>query len=197
MENGSFVVSFRKDAFFLILMNSLLQVKFLVVEFLNLTYLFFPNPIRRVYLRLFLLKVGRHSYIHRSCKFFHVGKFSVGRNSVINFGCYLDNRRGLYIGNNVGIAHDTKIYTLGHDINDSLFRAKGSPVYIEDNVFVFSNVLIMPGITIHEGAVVLSGAVVTKEVPAYTVVGGNPAKYIKERNRNIDYLNNYGYWFAL
>jgi maltose O-acetyltransferase len=55
----------------------------------------------------------------------------------------------------------------------------------------------MPGITIHEGAVVLSGAVVTKEVPAYTVVGGNPAKYIKERNRNIDYLNNYGYWFAL
>ena len=53
---------------------------------------------------------------------------SVGRNTVINFGCYLDNRRGITIGNNVGIAHNTKIYTLGHDLNDSQFKTKGAPV---------------------------------------------------------------------
>jgi acetyltransferase-like isoleucine patch superfamily enzyme len=55
----------------------------------------------------------------------------------------------------------------------------------------------MPGVTIHEGAIVLSGSVVTKDVPAFSIVGGNPAKVIKERNREINYKNNYPYWFAL
>lgn len=129
--------------------------------------------------------------------FFHVGNFLMGTNSVINFGCYLDNRRGIRIGNNVGIAHNTRIYTLGHDINSPYFETKGAPVTIEDNVFIFSNALIMPGVTIHEGAIVLSGSVVTKDVDAYTVVGGNPAKYIKDRQRDIKYKQNYNYWFAL
>ncbi len=121
----------------------------------------------------------------------------MGNNSVINFGCYLDNRRGIIIGNNVGLAHDCKIYSLGHDIRSSEFKTKGSPVFIEDNAFLFSNVLVMPGVTIHEGAIVLSGSVVTKDVPAFSIVGGNPAKVIKERNREINYKNNYPYWFAL
>ena len=67
---------------------------------------------------------GGKSCIHRGCKFFHVGKMSVGQNTVINFGSYLDNRRGVYIGNNVGIVHNTKIYTLGHDLNDQKFLRK-------------------------------------------------------------------------
>jgi maltose O-acetyltransferase len=115
----------------------------------------------------------------------------------VNFGCYLDNRRGIYIGNNVGIAHNVKIYTLGHDIDSADFRTKGNPVIIEDNVFVFSNALIMPGVTIHEGAVVLPGAVVTKDVPARKVVGGNPARIIKDRNSDVTPLQKYNYWFAL
>lgn len=121
----------------------------------------------------------------------------VGQNCVINFGCYCDNRRGIYIGNNVGIAHNTKIYTLGHDLDDPKFKTKGAPVTINDNVFVFSNVLIMPGVTIGEGAVVLAGSVVTKDVEPWTIVGGNPARKIRERSRGIDYKQIYRYWFAL
>ena len=98
---------------------------------------------------------------------------SLGKDTVINFGCYLDNRRGIYVGNNVGVAHNTKIYTLCHDLNDSSFSTKGAPVNIEDNVFVFSNAMIMPGVTIGEGAI---GSVVTKDVEPWTIVGGNPAK---------------------
>lgn len=175
----------------------LLQCKFLLVFFLSFTYNWFPNPLRKVYLRCYKIKIGTGSCIHRKCMFFHVGNFLMGTNSVINFGCYLDNRRGIRIGNNVGIAHNTRIYTLGHDINSPYFETKGAPVTIEDNVFIFSNALIMPGVTIHEGAIVLSGSVVTKDVDAYTVVGGNPAKYIKDRQRNIKYKQNYNYWFAL
>ena len=176
----------------------LLQCKFLLVEFLNVSYLLIPNPLRNWYLRLFGIRIGGgKSCIHRGCKFFHVGKMSVGQNTVINFGCYLDNRRGIYIGNNVGIAHNTKIYTLGHDLNDPKCSTKGAPVDIGDDVFIFSNALVMPGVTIGEGAIVLAGSVVTKDVEPWSIVGGNPAKKIRERNRDIDYKQVYRYWFAL
>ena len=175
----------------------LLQLKFFLVAFLNLTKEIFPYPLRNIWLRLFGIKIPFSSTMHRNCRFFHVGKCSVGKHSVINFGCYLDNRRGIQIGNNVGIAHNTKIYTLGHNISSSKFETKGAAVIIEDNCFVFSNVLIMPGVTIHEGAIVLAGSVVTKDVAAYTIVGGNPAQYIKDRIQTIDYQTFYPYYFAL
>ena len=175
----------------------LLQCKFLLVEWLNLTYTLLPNPFRKLYLRLFGVKIGKNSCIHRKCKFFHIGKVSLGQNSVVNFGCYLDNRRGIMIGNNVGIAHDTKIYTLGHNIDSPFFETKGAPVIIEDNVFIFSNSLIMPGVTVHEGAIVLAGSVVTRDVPAWNIVGGNPAKTIKIRPSEINYKQKYNYWLAL
>lgn len=175
----------------------ILQCKFILVEWINLSLNLVPNPFRKYYLRLFGIKIGKNSYIHRACKFFHIGKFSIGNNSTINFGCYLDNRRGIYIGNNVGIAHNTKIYTLGHNLSDPEFKTIGHPVRIKDNAFIFSNAIVMPGVTIGEGAIVLPGAIVTKHVDPWTVVGGNPAKKIKDRNRDINYLNNYFYWFAL
>lgn len=174
-----------------------MQCKFLLVEFLNVTYSIIPNPLRKLYLRFFGIKVEAGSSIHRGCKFFHIGKFSMGVGGVINFGCYLDNRRGIKIGNNVGIAHNTKIYTLGHNLESPEFETKGAHVIIEDNAFIFSNALIMPGVTIHEGAIVLAGSVVTKDVEAWTIVGGNPAKKIRERQRKIAYLQKYNYWFAL
>jgi maltose O-acetyltransferase len=175
----------------------LLQFKFFLVALLNFTCNVIPYPLRNIYLRLFGIKVPLSSSIHRYVKFFHIGNIECGKNTVINFGCYLDNRRKIVIGNNVGIAHNTKIYTLGHDIDDPKFKTKGKSVIINDHVFVFSNALIMPGVTISEGAIVLAGSVVTHDIPPYEVWGGNPACKIRIRNKNIDYKNNYNYWFAL
>lgn len=56
----------------------LLQCKFLLVEFLNVSYMILPNPFRRYYLRLFGIKIAEGSSIHRKCKFFHVGNLSMG-----------------------------------------------------------------------------------------------------------------------
>lgn len=146
---------------------------------------------------MFGIRVHVTSSIHRQCRFFHIGKFSLGRNSTVNFGCYLDNRRGIKIGDNTAIAHDTKIYTLGHNIKSSHLETKGSPVKIGDNVFIFANVLVMPGIEIGDGAIVLPGSVVTKSVDPFTIVGGNPAKFISKRDKKIDYITKYNYWLAL
>ena len=82
-------------------------------------------------------------------------------------------------------------------MNDPKFSTKGTPVHIGDDVFIFSNALVMPGVTIGEGAIVLAGSVVTKDVEPWSIVGGNPAKKIRERNRDIDYKQVYRYWFAL
>lgn len=160
----------------------LLQRKFLLVAWLNVTYHIIPNPFRNYYLRLFAVKVGKGSCVHRGCRFFHVGKLSMGRNSVVNFGCYLDNRRGITIGDNVGLAHNVKVYTLGHNIDSPEFETKGSSVVIENGAFVFANAMIMPGVTLHKNCVVLPGSVVTKDVEAYAVVGGNPAKVLRKRD---------------
>lgn len=175
----------------------LLQIKFFIVAFLNLSKELFFYPFRNLYLFLFGIKVPITSSIHRRCKFFHIGKFKMGNNSVINSGCYLDNRRGIYIGNNTAISHDTKIYTLGHNIESSAFETKGAPVNIGNDCFIFSNVMIMPGVNIGNGAVVLPGSIVTKDVEPFTVVGGVPAKYIKDRVKEVNYTIDYNYWFAL
>lgn len=175
----------------------LLQFKFIVVALLNISYNIIPYPFRNLFLLVFGIKVPFGSSLHHGCKFFHIGKCKIGKDSVVNFGCYLDNRRGITIGNNVAIAHNTKIYTLGHNIDSPRFETKGAPVVIEDNVFVFSNAMIMPGVTVHEGAIILPGSIVTKDVPAWKIVGGNPAKVIRDRNKDIDYKQNYNYWLAL
>ncbi len=56
------------------------------------------------------------------------------------------------------------------------------PVIIKDFVWLGDSVIIIPGITIGKGAIVAAGAIVTKDVPDYAIVGGNPAKVIKYRN---------------
>ncbi|MBU1326625.1 acyltransferase [Patescibacteria group bacterium] len=96
-------------------------------------------------------------------------------------------RRPLRIGNNVSIAGEVRIYTMEHDIDSPDFAEISAPVTIEDYVVIGTRVTILPGVTIGKGAVVASGAVVTKEVAPYTVVGGVPAKFIRERSKDLKY----------
>jgi len=56
-----------------------------------------------------------------------------------------------------------------------------APIVIGDNAWVASRAFVGPGVTVGEGAVVAACAVVTKDIEPWTVVGGNPAKFIKKR----------------
>jgi acetyltransferase-like isoleucine patch superfamily enzyme len=153
--------------------------------------------IRKLWLNLFNIKVGKKSAVHSSVKFFHIGNFNLGDNSTINHGCIIDNRKQVSIGDNVNISQGTKVYTLGHDIDSESFIAIGKPVIIEDYVCIFSHSIICPGVTLGKGSVVMPGSVVVKDVGAYEVVGGNPAKFIRKRSENLSYKIDYRYWFAL
>lgn len=55
------------------------------------------------------------------------------------------------------------------------------PVYIDDDVWIGARVIILPGITIGKGSILGAGSVVTKDVPPFSIVAGNPARIIRNR----------------
>ena len=135
------------------------------------------------------MKLSNSSIIYWKCRFFEPNNVHIKDHSIVGNHNFLDGRKGLFIGSNVNIASDCRIFTMEHDINSPTFSSTGSSVYIDDYVYIGTYVTILPGIHIHEGAVIASGAVVTKDVKAWTMVGGVPAKYIKDRPQNKYNLN--------
>src|SRR3989344_1522420 len=140
------------------------------------------HTIRRLAYTLAGMQIGKGSSIHMGATFYDLGKISIGNDTIIGERVVLDGRDTIKIGNHVAIASEVMIYNSEHDINDEHFTPISEPVVIEDYVFIGPRAIILPGVTIHQGAVVGAGAVVTKDVDEFTVVGGVPAKVIKERS---------------
>lgn len=105
----------------------------------------------------------------------------IGKRVFINSGCKFQDQGGITIGDDVLVGHNCVIATLNHEMDpDRRADMIPAPVKIGDKVWIGANVTILQGVTIGEGAVVAAGAVVNKDVPARTIVGGIPAKVIKE-----------------
>lgn len=86
---------------------------------------------------------------------------------------------GIMIGNNVQIGPHVTIVTDNHDFHDR-YILKCRSVILEDNVWIGAGATIMPGVRVGKNAIIAGGAVVTKDVPADTIVGGTPARVIRE-----------------
>lgn len=103
----------------------------------------------------------------------------IGEDCFINYGVSIGCTKHVSIGDRCRIGPYTMIIdTPFHDVYDRLKRPEGLSTIIETDVWIGAKVSIMPGVTIGHGSVVGTGAVVTKDVPAYSVVGGVPAKVI-------------------
>lgn len=104
----------------------------------------------------------------------------VGKNVFINSGCKFQDQGGIVIGDGALIGHNVVLATLNHSlaVRDRQDLIPG-PIRIGKNAWIGSNVTILPGVTVGDGAVVAAGAVVTKDVPAYTVAGGVPARVLR------------------
>jgi acetyltransferase-like isoleucine patch superfamily enzyme len=151
--------------------------------------------LRSAYLRLWLGRVGLGTGVQASCQFLNGRKIFLGERNVVNFGCLLDGRKFVIrTGNDVSIGPEASILTLGHDPQSPDFADRGGDVIIGDHVWIGYRAILLPGISIGDGAVVGAGAVVTKNVMPYTIVAGNPAKVIGERQRNLTYQLNHHPW---
>ena len=130
-------------------------------------------------------------------------RFWLGKHSVIESFCCINNsvgdvtigdytRIGIHntiigpvcIGNHVNLAQGITITALNHNFEDTSKRIdeqgiSTKPVVVGDDVWIGANAVVLPGVTIGSHCVVAAGAVVTKDVPDHTLVGGVPAKIIK------------------
>jgi len=152
----------------------------------------------------FLIKKGKGAYINRSVRkdIFPFNDFYIGENTVIEAYSTLNNGMGsikigdnciigigsvilgeITIGNNFGTGQYCIISGMNHNYEaiDKPFNQQGvysDPVVIEDDVVTGSHVVILPGVRIGCHSVIAAGSVVTRSVPPYSMVAGNPAKLV-------------------
>ena len=151
------------------------------------------------------LTIGKDSIIGGQFIFeSSIGNITIGEHSFIGGSTFI-SRSSITIGSNVTIAWGCTIYdhdshSLNYmerrkDISDELYDIRNGrnfiihknwdvvnskPITICDDAWIGMNCIILKGVTIGEGAIVGAGSVVTKDVPAWTVVAGNPAKVVKK-----------------
>lgn len=150
----------------------------------------FPSHYFRdlVYIYGLRMKKNKKSIIYYGCEFRSPWNIQIGRGSIIGDQCILDGRNGIEIGENVNFSTGVWVWTLQHDHRSPTFALdKKGKVKIGNRAWIGPRAVILPGVTIGEGAVVAAGACVTKDVEAYSIVGGVPAKCIGTRNKDLIY----------
>ena len=136
---------------------------------------------------------GKNVNVPRGCRFSGIQNICVGDD--VSFGErteILTTRAKVRFGNHIMLGPGVTMVSGNHridmigkymtEVTDAMkVPENDQDIVIEDDVWIGSNAIILKGVTIGTGSVIAAGAVVTKSVPAYSIVGGNPAKVIKQR----------------
>ena len=145
----------------------------------------FAGPLFRYYrsavLRLWSEKVGRRCAIAASAKIWTPWNLTIGDFVAIGPHAEIYNVAKTTMGSNITVSQDTHLCTASHNIAYLKKPLVFKQIMIDDSAWVAAKSIVLPGVAIGEGAVVAAGSVVTKDVEPWTVVGGNPAKFIKKR----------------
>ena len=142
--------------------------------------------IRSFFASMFLAKSGVNIDIQKYTRFSH--SCELGNNSGIGEGSRLYGK--ILIGDDVMMGPQCWIYTQNHEFRylDKPMRQQGpqreDPVVIGNDVWIGGRVTILPGVHVGNGVIIGAGAVVSKDVPDYAIVAGNPARILKYRNKN-------------
>ena len=132
-------------------------------------------------LSLFGMKHKGHISVYPTCKVWAPWNVEMGSWVAIDDEVNLYSADKITIGTKVAISREAFICTASHDITKPNRPLITAPITICDGVWIGARAIILPGVTIGEGAVVGAGAVVTHDVEPWSVVAGNPAKFIKKR----------------
>jgi len=142
---------------------------------------------------------NRHNETKIGDRFFPMDVVEVGKGSYGNItvqSLYVTPNEKLIIGNYVSIAPDVTFFLgVNHQINTATtfpFYSKlierspidaisNGPIVVDDEVWIGTDARIFSGVRIGKAAIVAAGSIVTKDVPPYAIVGGNPAKLIRYR----------------
>lgn len=133
-------------------------------------------------LKELLGSAGKNIYIEPNIRFDYGYNTHVGENFYANFDCIILDVCEVRFGDNCMLAPNVQIYTATHPLNPTernSGKEYAKPITFGDNVWIGGGAIINPGVTVGDNVVIASGAVVTRDVPDNVVVGGNPAKIIK------------------
>ncbi|BDU75913.1 acyltransferase [Mesoterricola sediminis] len=148
-------------------------------------YAFGAGALRRFLARFLLDGVGAGANIEHGADFGSGRGIRVGKRSGIGVNCRVGGP--LDIGDDVMMAPGVVILTQNHRFDDLTVPmldqgyVGGGAVVIEDDVWIGTNAIILPGRRLGRGSIIAAGAVVTKDVPPYAIVGGNPARLLRSR----------------
>ena len=136
---------------------------------------------KRFLLRAFGARLAGSSNVYSGAKIYYPRNLVMGENACLadDVNCY--NVAPIVLEDNVTVSQGAYLCTASHDIMDIKHPLIVKPITIEKGAWVAAEAFVGMGVTIHEGAVVGARAAVFKDVDAWTVVGGNPAKFIKKR----------------
>ena len=145
----------------------------------------FAGPVFRYYrsamLRLWGAKIGKRCAIAASAKIWAPWQLEIGDYVALGPRSEIYNVAKIRMGSNITVSQDAYLCTASHDISRLKKPLVTRPIELGDSTWIAARSIVLPGVTIGEGAVVAAGSVVTKDVGPWTVVGGNPAKFIKKR----------------
>lgn len=143
--------------------------------------------VRKYFYRALGSKIGKGTVICRRADILYPNGLDLDENVAIGWFVHLDARAGIKVGHNCNISSYSKLITGSHDIDDPMFTAEFKPITIGHHVWIGTGATVLQGVNIGDGAVIAAGAVVTKNIPSYEIWGGVPAKFIRKRNKNIEY----------
>lgn len=129
------------------------------------------------------MKIGDRVLINDGTTFYCTTGITIGNDVMISWGSTIvdSNMHSIVSSDRLRelktAREEIENHTMGQNVDRSTI--KSAPVVIKDKAWIGFNCIIMKGVTIGEGAVVGAGSVVTKDVPDYAIVGGNPAQVIK------------------
>ncbi len=135
---------------------------------------------------LVLKRLGKNFTIAHGSIIWAPEKVEIGENVYINSHVSLNGQGWLTLGDNILIGPYTSIWTSNHSFAnpDIPINQQGDefrPVSIGNDVWIGAQVVILPGVHIGNGAVIGAGSIVTKDIPEYAIVVGNPARVVKSR----------------
>ncbi|QEF99471.1 Maltose O-acetyltransferase [Stieleria maiorica] len=148
--------------------------------------LFRPSPRimfrwRVLVLRCFGATVTARSRIDPTVRIWAPWNLVVGRDSSIGHHVDVYNVATITIGDHATVSQYSYLCAASHDLADPTMRLVTSPIRIGDAAWVCAKAFVGPGVTVHQGAVVGACGVVTKDVPEWMIVAGNPAREIRKR----------------
>lgn len=138
-------------------------------------------PWKRFLLRLFGAKIAKTANVYATATIFMPWNLEMKDHACIASGVDCYNAVPIVIGINATVSQRSFLCTASHNIYSNQHEQIEKSIIIEDRAWIAAEAYVGPGVTIGEGSVVGARAAVFKDVEPWTVVGGNPAKFIKNR----------------